>query len=283
MIEVISPGIYTSIQDMGRIGYRKYGIPRSGAMDSYSAKLVNQILGNSANEALLEMTLVGPTLKFKTDSNIAITGANFDFQIDDQPIEMNKVVSIKAGQTLKSGDAKQGMRAYLGIEFGFETDMVLGSYSQYKNVTSKTKLNKGDVLTFKQKSINVAQKNTVMESILPIQDEKTIEVFKGPEFKLLSKSIVQNILETKFKISMQSNRMGYRLISDNNSFTAVEIITSPVQPGTVQLTPSGQIIILGKDAQTTGGYARVFQLTEKAQNVLAQKQLGSSFTFNLKN
>lgn len=280
MIEVQSSGLFSSMQDLGRIGYRKFGVPISGAMDLQAAKLANQILGNTDNAPVLEMTIIGPTLKFLKACRFVITGADFQATLDSRFIELNTIVTIKAGQELKFRSARLGVRGYLAIENGFDSPVVLGSVSFYKNITIKEKLEKGDVLMFNSQSKNPIT-NRAVTWPLPDLDTQIIDVLKGPEFDMLSAFVKEKLTSRSFTISTQSNRMGFRLEIDE-SLTAQEIITTPVQPGTVQLTPSGQLIILGRDAQTTGGYARVLQLTEASQNILAQKQFKSSIYFKIR-
>ncbi|MFK8046011.1 MAG: biotin-dependent carboxyltransferase family protein [Crocinitomicaceae bacterium] len=281
MIEVIQPGLYTSIQDLGRFGYRKYGVPVSGAMDQNSAKLANQILGNSENAALLEVTLIGPTLTFTEACEIAITGAEFEPTLNDSVLQNNAVISIEKGSILKFGAAKKGMRAYLAIASGFDSEMVMGSASFYSNLTKQSHLKKGDRLFFRKEAKLLNIKTDFNEVMPTVLDHPIINVFKGPEFDLLLSDMQDKLLNSAFTVSNQSNRMGCRLIGEY-TLSAQEIITAPVLPGTVQLTPSGQLIILGRDAQTTGGYARVLQLTDAAQNCLGQANIGDLTSFSLK-
>ncbi|MFK8037145.1 MAG: biotin-dependent carboxyltransferase family protein [Crocinitomicaceae bacterium] len=280
MIEILESGLYSSIQDLGRIGYRKYGVPVSGAMDQYSAKLSNRILNNSENAPVLEITLIGPILKFNEACQIAISGAEFMPSVNNQIVENNTVLSILKGDVLKFGPVKKGMRTYLAILGGFESESLMGSASYYPNITKCRFLKKGGQLFFKTGIPKLSKVNNGSNWNHSIFNIKEIEVFKGPEFEHLSSEMKENILNQELKVSSQSNRMGYRLTHSMN-LTAKEIITSPVMPGTVQLTPSGQLIILGRDAQTTGGYARVLQLTKVAQDHLSQIQFGKMIGFEL--
>jgi len=280
MVEVLSPGLYSSVQDLGRYGYRRYGVPLSGVMDDYSAKLANQIVGNDKFEPVIEVTIIGPKLKFYSDCLFAICGSVFKPMLDHQPIDMNQLIHVKAGQVLMFRQAKLGMRAYIAFRGGLKTEQVMGSTSQMKSITSKSNISKGDRLELNEKSNQNSTSNAVIK-ISPIDfTTDQILVEKGPEFDRLDLNIKKHLLSQNFTISSQSNRMGYRLENDLQ-LSAEEIITGPVQPGTVQLTPSGQLIILGRDAQTTGGYARVLQLKHHSQNILAQKTLGSTIKFKL--
>jgi biotin-dependent carboxylase-like uncharacterized protein len=279
MIEVLSSGLYTSIQDMGRFGHRRYGVPVSGAMDSYSAKLANKLLGNSDDAAVLEITLTGPVLKFTTPTQITITGAGFSPTVNDVEILLNSRIEIAAGSILKFGLPGYGLRGYLAVSGGFKPEKVLDSFSFYEGITEKGKINKGDILTIdtsgKRFSATASAKVKIDKSHFTTSE---IEVCKGPEFDMLADNIKEKMLSSQLKIKAESNRMAYMLEGWEN-FTAKEIITGPVMPGTVQLTPSGQCVVLMRDAQTTGGYARVLQLPENSINELSQKKAGEKINF----
>jgi biotin-dependent carboxylase-like uncharacterized protein len=280
MIEVLSGGLYTSIQDLGRFGFRRNGVPLSGVMDSYSARLANRLLGNTNQVAVLEITHIGPVLYFKSNTEIAITGAGFAPTLNDLKVALNTRTFVPKNSVLKFGLPSYGLRAYLSVSGGFVSEKILGSYSQYSGITPKETIRKGDVLSLSPSegkpiivtaSVKVSRRHFSADSI---------EVFAGPDYHLLSKTIQKKILAAKVTVTSQSNRMGY-LLAGWEHLSAKGIITAPVQPGTVQLTPSGQCVVLMRDAQTTGGYARVFQLTEKAVNIMSQKRAGASLHFKL--
>ncbi|MBL4659806.1 MAG: biotin-dependent carboxyltransferase family protein [Alcanivoracaceae bacterium] len=284
MIEVISAGLYTTIQDQGRCGFRNIGVPTSGAMDMYSARLANALLDNDVDAAVMEMTYYGSTLKFNADTLIAITGANCSITLNTQAVKMNAVTAISCGSILKIGSTVKGVRIYMAIVGGFNYPKVLNSRSFYQGITPVSQIYKGDRLNTVNQCRSIINRSSLKVNNSHF-DDQTINVTTGPEFRLLDK-INQQILCTKtFRISTQSNRMAYKLeINDNLTKTpkTKDIITSCVQPGTVQLTPSGQLIVLMRDAQTTGGYARILQLTDNSINRLSQKMAGKLIVFNLK-
>ncbi len=283
MIEVISAGMFTTIQDSGRYGYRKWGVPVSGAMDQRSAQLANQLVNNTNDKAVMEITIIAPILKFNIDTVVAITGAGFSPSINGQRISMNKAVKIPKDSVLKFSSPSYGVRAYLSVLGGFSVPKILGSYSFYPYITENPSIKKGDIISINNGSVPKRNLSHASVKISKVHfTNPIITVYKGPEFHLLSKEIKEKLLSQSFGISNNSNRMGYRLnISEN--IAALEILTSAVQPGTVQLTPSGQLIILMRDCQTTGGYARILQLTDEAINLLAQKRAGESVRFMLSN
>ena len=280
MIEVLSGGLYTSIQDLGRFGFRRNGVPLSGVMDSYSARLANRLLGNSNQEAVMEITQIGPILHFKKKTEIAITGAGFSSTLNNHEIPLNTRTFVPENSILKFGLPDYGLRAYLSVLGGFNSGNKLGSYSQYSRITEKERIEKGDILSISS-SEGIPIKTTASVKVSRLHfSSNTIEVFTGPDYHLLPKTIQKQILEAKLTVGSESNRMAY-MMKGWERFSAKEIITAPVQPGTIQLTPSGQCLVLMRDAQTTGGYARVLQLTKNSINRLSQKQAGTTLGFKL--
>jgi biotin-dependent carboxylase-like uncharacterized protein len=278
MIEVIKPGLRSSLQDEGRFGYRDQGVPLSGAMDQYAFQLGNHLLGNSKEIAALEMMLQGPELVFHKSTYIAITGASFGAFLNGQKISLHTRVFVPAESVLKFTPPKSGVFGYLAIQGGIQANSILGSFSYYPNVSEDFLLKKGQQLKIKQ-HIQKGKSNASVVSQLDLSD-KTIDVYPGPEFHLISRENQRDLSLASFKIGTNSNRMGYE-IKHAMELEAKEIITAPVQPGTIQLTPSGKLICLMRDAQTTGGYARVFQLSENAINKLSQKRACQEIRFNI--
>ncbi|MHB1195777.1 MAG: 5-oxoprolinase subunit C family protein [Lutibacter sp.] len=283
MVKVLHPGLYTSIQDMGRFGYRNLGVPMSGTMDSISAGFANALLNNHKNDAVMEITMVGPQLLFTASTNLVITGAEMNAEINNSPILNYKPYTVKNGDLLTFGKLKKnGIRCYLAVSGGFQSEIILKSRSFYTGITSQELLKKNDLISFKHQVINQtnnAQPKGTINTKIPFYDTNILEVFTGPEFELFSSEEQKKLLSVIYTVSNDNNRMGYRMEEEAVKHTK-SIITSPVLPGTVQLLPSGKLIILMKDAQTTGGYPRVFQLNEKSIAILAQKRAGDSLKFN---
>lgn len=280
MINVISSGLYTSFQDLGRFGYRKFGVPVSGAMDSYSAKLANHLVGNNEGEAVMEITLTGPVLRFDMDMEIAITGAGFSPTLNNIEIPLNTRIFVPSNGLLKFGLASYGLRAYLAIAGGYRLNEYLGSKSFYQGITPTWIIRKEE--SFAANKPNTKGRRTsasVKEDISQFMSSR-IQVSKGPEYQKLSLLQKEIIFETSFKIEGESNRMAY-ILGHSESISLPEIITAPVQPGTVQLTPSGKLLALMRDAQTTGGYSRILQLSERAIDRLSQKRTGEMVRFEI--
>lgn len=281
MIKVLKSGFYTTIQDTGRLGYRTYGVPVSGAMDSYSSQFANALLGNNKDDAVLEITMTGPRLQFSQPTIIAICGADLSPTLNDKPVKMNTVLVIQNDDILSFGKLKTGFRAYLAVKGGVLSDKVLNSRSMYKVITSVFRISDNDVLVYKSYTGSQHKLNANVKYNNSILEDRALEVYKGPEFNKLPIEIQKQLLNSELKVSKLNNRMAYQLepLLENR---LEQILTSPVLPGTVQLTPLGQLIVLMRDCQTTGGYPRVFQLTEKAINSLSQKRTESSLKIRLK-
>ncbi len=281
MISVLFAGLFTTIQDLGRFGYRNIGVPNSGVMDSISANLANSLLNNKESDALIEITMSGPKLQFLEPTFIALSGADISPNINEIPILNNKKYEIQKNDILSFGQLKNGMRCYLAVQGGIKSEKTLGSRSFYQNITSQNHLKKGSLVKYlPSKKMNEKKSIGQIKPKKPFYLSEEIEVFKGPELELFTLKDCDKIQSKNYSISNRNNRMGYRL-NETTLKHKKSIITSPVLPGTVQLTPSGKLIVLMKDAQTTGGYPRIFQLSEKSIAIMAQKKTGDIIKFKL--
>lgn len=280
-IEVLHPGLYSSIQDLGRNNFRKFGVPQSGVMDSFAAKNANLILSNSDNDPVLEITQMGPKLKFSSPTRIAICGGVLNPKINNIEVFNNKLIPIASGDILSFGKRVSGCRAYISISGGFKSEKILGSYSWYNGISEMEMLEKGIVLYYSELGNSADTLNASIKVNDDYLDKRLIQVFSGPEYDLLPFALQKSLFEREFHLDVNNNRMAIQLkeLVENK---LKPIITGPVLPGTVQLTPLGKLIVLMRDCQTTGGYPRVLQLSEHGMNVLAQKVLGEpiSFEFN---
>jgi len=272
--------MYTSVQDNGRSGYRKYGVPLSGVMDRYHAQFANTLLGNDISKAVLECTLQGPKLRFLKKTEIAICGASYQPVLNDISIAMNRLIAVNKGDVLSMGHPVKGMRGYLAIKGGICTKKVMGSRSMYLPITEQSRIQKGDLLALNENRKLSMHSHALLKIIPSFLDTEIIEVFRGPDYYTLPEEVKEQLVKTLLLVTPQSNRMGI-LLNGLEGTVVKEIITAPVQPGTVQLTPSGTCIVLMRDAQTTGGYARVLQLTDRGIDKIAQKKPGEAVYFNL--
>lgn len=275
MIKFISKGLYTTIQDDGRFGYRNIGVPSSGYMDRESAQTANLIIDNPINNPVIEATLIGPTIKFEKSTFICITGSDFNPMLNESRISLYTPVKVNKGDILKINNSSFGSRCYISIKGGIKVDKVLGSKSYYPQISNSSIIEKGDEFKFET---NKSEPNYKLIN-QKFELNKNLKVFKGPEFNSLNKGSINKIIDQEFSIGI-NNRMAYNLKEKIQAGTS-SIISSPVIPGTVQLTPSGQMIILHRDCQTTGGYPRILQLDEKSLNNLAQLRIGDKIKFEI--
>ena len=275
MIEILDPGYYITIQDMGRFGYSHYGVPQSGCMDIFSAKNANLLLSNSISEPLFEICMMGGKFLFKKEAKISLSGALFEVLLNDKEVSNDLLIEVNKGDVLAFGRAIKGNRIYLAVKGGIDCKSVMGSSSMYRGISEDHIVRKKDVFKFSQNPSN----NSIHEKVdLNIFDE-ILYAYKGPEFGFLTSDNKSLLFDKHFSVS-SNNRMGYFLKEKLNS-NSNSIITSPTIPGTVQLTPAGDIIILMKDGQVTGGYPRILQLDEKSISCLSQKNSGNKCTFKL--
>lgn len=276
MIEVINSGFFTTVQDQGRTGQRKWGVPVSGAMDQTSADLANRLLDNPENAALLEIALNGPKLRFQETVYFSLTGAEVEARLGEQELKMNTPYKAEVGEVLDVRRCIKGVRTYIGFQGGIQTEEVLGSRSYYYPVTHHSSIQKGDVLTLAAESSYEPRVWGVKSKGLHLSEP--LAVIPGPEYDQFPTEIVQALFEQEFHIAKENNRMAYQLLERLEPFS-LPMITSVTTPGTIQLTSSGRLIILMRDAQTTGGYPRVLQLDAPSINALAQRSTGDEIRF----
>lgn len=281
-IEVLQPGLYTSIQDLGRFGFQKFGVPQSGVMDRYAMRICNLILGNLQEAAVMEISMQGPKLKFNTPTSVCISGADLSPKLNGEAIPNNEIIAVEEDDIIEFGMRKSGFRSYLGISGGFDTEKIMDSLSWYEGITEQFRLEKGMKLPYSRESFTDAETYSSLKIDAEYIKSSEIEVYPGPEFEFLTEDQKNKLFDLDFKTDENSNRMAVQLKEElKNELDS--IITSPVLPGTVQLTPSGKIIVLMRDSQTTGGYPRILQLSEYGIQVLSQKLPGENIKFLKKN
>lgn len=274
MMEVLKPGFFTTFQDQGRIGWLSYGVPLGGAMDFRSARLANAILGNKVDATCVEITDSEFWCRMTKDHSVAVTGALCKVAIDGENVPMNRPVLCGEDSVLSISKPHQGVRVYLGVQGGFDVEKLLGSSSYHDFVLPQSRIKKSEMLAIHTTSQHVEVRTGVKvdTSFLSTME---IEVVVGPEFAKLGFALAD--FQKEFLLG-DNNRMGY-FVKTNLKHNYKGMLSSITTPGTVQLTSSGKLIVLMRDAQATGGYPRVLQLTENAINVLSQKRKGDIVRF----
>lgn len=281
-IRVIKKGILDTIQDEGRYGYQHLGIHPSGVMDTVAMRMANTLIGNPIQEPVLEIHFPAPSLLFEEDALIAISGADFDARLNrDLPVPINRCIAVKAGTQLSFQQQISGARAYIAVHGGVQSSVWLNSAATPVGCTSVgTILQQGTKLSLKNKTVQVSE-NKIFSwtAIAPVNYQDTIIRYtSGHEINRLNDSMQAIVENSSFTIDKSSNRMGYRLVGPciiQDSHT--EIISTAVTRGTIQLLPSGQLIILMADHQTTGGYPRMGHIITVDLPKLAQRNAGESF------
>jgi antagonist of KipI len=276
-IRVRKAGILDTIQDLGRHGLAKFGINSNGVMDRTAARLINGLLGNHENEAVIETHFPSGEFEFDDDTTIAIGGAEFCCEIDGCPVENWRPIPVEEGSALRFTRKHFGNRAYIAVKGGFDVEPWLGSKST--NLVAKAggfegrKLAAGDNIRVKPSSeADVIRNVKVSNSLIPFYSKfPTVRVLAGPEFELLDEDSRTRLFSENYQLSMESNRMGFRLKGEKLSLAeAREYISSGVAFGTIQLLPDGQLIVLMADHQTTGGYPRIANAIDIDLPLLAQ-------------
>lgn len=258
-LSILRPGMFTTVQDSGRWGFQSRGVPVSGALDWYSHRLANRLLGNDAAMATLEVTLMGPQMRFETDTAFAVTGADFHLTLNDVSVEMNCMVQAGAGAIVKFGERVRGARAYIAVAGGIDVPQTLGSRSTH--VLSGMGGHEGRALRTGDKlSIGAKGKGQAVngQEAITSRPSPLAPVIGGARLRAIpsDEHLFAQLASQRFRVSLQSDRMGYRL--EGASITDAptgELISTAIPTGAIQVPPTGQPILLMNDHATTGGYA----------------------------
>lgn len=284
-IKILQGGALTTVQDAGRIGYQNAGFSVSGVMDYRSFRMANMLLGNEENEAVLEVSLMGPAIAFTEDNTFAITGGDFSPTLNGKEIALYAAIPAKKGDTLRLGLAKEGARAYIAFAGGMDIPVVMGSKSTnlkcriggYKG----RKLETGDEIAFANSKPELINMYKRYEHIREFQEKDiTLRVVLGPQTEYFSEEGIRTFLESEYTVSEEYDRMGCRLkgpaIASKNG---VDIISDGIALGSIQIPTSGTPIIMMADRQTTGGYAKIATVVRVDIPKLAQRTPGNKIRF----
>lgn len=296
-VTVLEPGLQTQLQDEGRWGWQRDGVPVGGAMDAWSHRLANLLAGNAEDEATLEILMTGPRLRFDQDAAIALTGADLPASLDGQEVAMHRRIHVPAGAVLSFGRRRAGLRAYLAVAGGFDVPQVLGSRSTYLRGgfggLHGRALCRGDVLPLKAAAGTAAPPDQAEVTpppldLLPALPDPgadacaTVAVLRGEHWDLFDAEARQALLAQAWRIGSQSDRMGYRLRGTALRRTGdEELLSEGVAFGTVQVPPDGQPIVLMAERQSTGGYPKIAHVASVDLPMLAQLAPGQRVRFEL--
>ena len=299
---VLHPGLLATVQDGGRYGHQREGIPVAGAMDELALRIGNVLVGNDEHAAGLEFTLVGPTLRFDEHALIALAGADLGISADGTPLPLWRPVCVPAGMTVSATSAVRGCRGYLAIAGGVDVPVVLGSRSTYVRAAlggvEGRALRRGDVFAIGAPSelsrrigagvsANRARDRVAIArwgasgSLVPFYTSPaTIRLLEGEHAHLLTPESRERLWSTEFRVGAQSDRMGYRLEGAGLELSAAtELLSEAVAFGTMQLPPGGNPIVLMADRQSTGGYPRIGEVASVDLPLLAQLKPGDRLRF----
>lgn len=284
VFEVVQPGLLTTVQDKGRYDYQQYGVPVSGAMDSYALMVANLLVGNSEGDACLEITVLGPRLRILGDTLIAITGADLSPALNNNPLPMWEAVEVCSGDTISFGHPKRGCRSYLAVAGGIDVPEVMGSRSTY--IKSRLgglegrSLRSGDRLRSGPTQVEFSTRKLPSQYIFEYKAENELRVILGPQDDYFTERGIQTFLHSEYRISVQADRMGYRLEGPPIEYKAgADIVSDGVPPGAVQVPGDGLPIILLADRQTTGGYVKIATMSTIDLTKLAQAKPGDRVRF----
>lgn len=285
-----SPGLLSTIQDMGRKGYQQYGVSPSGCMDQYSFALGNILVGNNINTPSIEITMMGPTIKFLDDAIIAITGAHCQATLRGGKVVNNRTVEVIKGDILRILSMTNGARSYISIAGGIDSNKIMGSSSTDLKAkiggNNGEKLKKGDQVNY----LGVDRKYTtkyipdeyILDRGMGNKEEQITEirVLMGPQDDYFTENGIDTFFSSTYKVTNDSDRMGYRLEGDKVELVGgSDIISDAISFGAVQIPGHGKPIIMMADRQTTGGYAKMAVVISVDLPLLSQLKPGDSIKF----
>lgn len=284
-LHMVKPGLLTTVQDLGRHGHQASGVPVAGPMDTFSHRLANQLAGNAIDAATLEITLIGPDLIVEADTTMAIAGAQFEVTCDDRPIASGASFAVVRGQRLKFGRIVQGARAYLAVADGIQTPPVLGSRAthlvSHMGGFNGRALQSGDRVPIRNSPEPRPQRKSVGLT-LPSKGRALLRVIPGPQADWFQADALRAIASVSFRVSPQSNRMGYRLqgpplVRARDG----ELISEPLGIGAIQVPAAGEPILLMADRQTAGGYPKIGYVISADLPIAGQLAPGDFIEFHV--
>ena len=303
-MRVAKPGALSTLQDLGRFGYQRFGVVVGGAMDAWSHRAANLLVGNCEAEATLEITLIGPSLTFAETALVALCGADLSPRIGECPLPLGGPVLLRAGSQLDFGRRQSGCRAYLAVRGGFHVAPVMDSKSTYVRGGfggfHGRALRHGDEIPIgadDAEDYYPGLGRMLRESGDPFyapacalvpplaiaaKTSHTIRVVVGQHWEALTEGAQAQFASAAFRITPNSDRMGYRLEGPKLELREpIEMISEGVTFGTIQLPPDGNAIVLMADRQTTGGYPKIANVASADLPLLAQMVPGQSLSFEM--
>lgn len=278
-VEVLQPGALTTIQDLGRPGLAHIGIPRSGAADRRSLLLANRLVGNAHDAACLETTLIGPSLRLLKTCRVAITGGEVTPSVGDRRVPMNEAVELEAGDVLKVGIARRGLRSYIAFRGGIECERWFGSCS----TDVLTGLGPPPLAAGTALELGTSTASYTAAEVAPspsLEDEPILGLIPGPRVDWFSEEATAMLISEQFRVSTNSNRIGLRLEGGELTYARETSLRSEgLAHGSLQVPPSGQPILMLADHPTTGGYPVIAVVRSRDLPLAAQLRPGQAIRF----
>lgn len=286
-IEVIESGIFTTVQDKGRYGYQRYGVPVSGALDQFAIRVGNLLVGNDENDAGLEIAFLGPRLRFLHDSIIAITGGDLGPMVNEAPVPAWEPIAMSRDSILSFKGPHDGIRSYLCVEGGINVPLVLGSRSTFTRSQlggfEGRPLLPGDkipVADTAHATARVGARKLAPDKIPHYGKDHILRVIMGPQDDAFARAGIETFLSSSFTVTPMFDRMGYRLegpVIEHKQ--GADIVSDGTPIGSVQVAGNGLPIVLLADCGTTGGYTKIATVISVDLPKIGQAQPGDTVTF----
>ena len=285
-ITILNPGLLTTVQDFGRIGYQQFGVPVSGVVDPRAMGIANILVDNPEDEAVLECTMLGPQIRFNAPNAIAITGGDLGPTIDNQSIPNYAAIRVEAGQVLRFAGLRSGCRAYIAFAGGLDIAPVMGSRSTYMKAKiggfEGRKLQQDDVIKFRKPNPDLRGLNIrhISPEFVPRLEYK-LRVVLGPQDDMFTEHGIETFLSESYVVTPEFDRMGCRLDGEiiEHKGESGDIISDGIAFGAIQVPTAGKPIIMLSDRQTTGGYTKIANVISADFRILAQLKAGDRVRF----
>jgi len=286
-IAIVSSGLYTTVQDRGRWGYQEYGMPVTGAMDDFSLRIANILVGNDEYDAALETTLNGPEISFNIDAVIAITGANMVPRVNGYTVPMWRSIKISKGDVISFSFSTEGTRCYIAFAGGLDIPSVMGSCSTFVRGGiggyEGRKLKSGDEIDLRDGNVSLEQ---LANKVVPLQyipeykENCRIRAILGPQDDYFTKESIEKFFNSLYEVTNEADRMGYRLSGPVLTHKAgADIISDGINLGSVQIPGHGMPIVMMADRQTTGGYTKIATVISTDISLISQLKPGNKVRF----
>ncbi|MEN3938195.1 biotin-dependent carboxyltransferase family protein [Staphylococcus shinii] len=279
-IKILTPGLFSTVQDLGRVGYQDQGFSTAGALDTYALRIGYTLIGNEG--PAIEFTIIGPTIQFLNDNTFVLTGGHFEATLNDQAISHQTVIFVEKGDELKIGSVVDGARGYILFGNPLEIPKVANSYSTH----TRSKIGGYHGRALKSSDVITCQQNKMYTERIGLScpvdtlNQELIHIIEGPQIERFSDEAKQKLVNENFEISEKSDRMGFHLQGENIApIESADIISEPLALGSIQVPNDGNPIILLNDKQTVGGYTKIATVCAADLPILAQKKPNETIKF----